>query len=206
MKKTLLFASFIIAALVLPQQKSLATMFTIQVGTGNGFAFSPSSGIIAHVGDTINFVWVAGDHTTTSTTKPTGATPWDSPINSTQTSFMYIPTVVGTYAYQCNFHVSMGMIGSFSVVGGTGVNNVAGNEPISVSPNPASSSIKVHIADEKATFSLYDLAGKLVTTLQPTNRTATDAFFNVGNIAAGMYMLKIQSDDNATMQKIEISR
>jgi plastocyanin len=206
MKKTLLLSSLIALACTLPQQRSLATIQVIQVGTGSGVSFSPASGVTVHVGDTVNFVWAAGTHTTTSTTIPTGAASWNSNINSSVTSFMYVPTVVGTYNYQCNFHVSMGMVGSFSVIAPSGINNVAGNEPITVSPNPASSSVKVHISDMNATFSLYDVAGKLISTLQPANRTNTDAYLNVGNIAAGMYMLKIQSGDNATMTKLEITR
>jgi plastocyanin len=77
--------------------------------------FSPKN-FTATVGDTIHFVWVAGFHTTTSTSVPAGALTWDEDINSTATSFLYVLKVSGNYAYQCSFHVAMGMIGSFTVV------------------------------------------------------------------------------------------
>src|SRR5947199_317323 len=80
----------------------------------SGLTFSPSS-FTASVGDTVNFVWGSGTHTTTSTSVPTGAATWNAPISSSHTSFDYIIKIGGTYKYQCNFHVSMGMVGSFTV-------------------------------------------------------------------------------------------
>ncbi len=82
--------------------------------TASGITFSPKT-FTAVVGDTVNFVWGSGTHTTTSTSVPTGAVTWNAPISSSHTSFQYVITKSGTYNYQCNFHVSMGMVGSFTV-------------------------------------------------------------------------------------------
>ncbi len=84
---------------------------TINAG---GTSFSPNLDS-ARVGDTIKFVWTSGTHTTTSTSVPAGAATWNAPLTSTNTSFNYIVTVVGTYNYQCNFHYTMGMTGSIIV-------------------------------------------------------------------------------------------
>src|SRR5436305_617334 len=84
----------------------------------SGLTFSPSS-FTASVGDTVNFVWGSGSHTTTSTSVPSGAATWNASLKSSSTSFNYVIRLAGTYKYQCNFHVSMGMIGSFTVPANT---------------------------------------------------------------------------------------
>lgn len=81
--------------------------------SAGGTSFSPNS-VSASVGDTITFVWTNGTHTTTSTSVPTGANSWNAPLTSSSTSFVYIITKAGTYNFQCNFHVSMGMTGTFT--------------------------------------------------------------------------------------------
>ena len=78
------------------------------------FDFSPKT-FTANVGDTIHFVWVAGNHTTTSTSVPSGALAWDKPMDNTHTSFLYPIKAAGNYSYQCSFHFFMGMVGSFTV-------------------------------------------------------------------------------------------
>jgi plastocyanin len=77
------------------------------------FSFTPSS-FNAVVGDTVEWDWSNGSHTTTSTTIPGGAASWDNPINSSSTSFQYVITVAGTYSYQCTPHQPMGMVASFT--------------------------------------------------------------------------------------------
>lgn len=80
------------------------------------FAFTPSSFTI-NLGDTVKWVWVSGSHTTKSTNIPNGASSWDHAINSSSgnTSFIYVPSVTGTYNYKCNIHPTT-MLGSFTVV------------------------------------------------------------------------------------------
>ena len=77
-------------------------------------SFSPSS-FTAAIGDTIRFVWVSGVHTTTSTSVPAGAASWNAPLDNTHTVFRYVVKIGGRYAFQCNFHALMGMVGSFTV-------------------------------------------------------------------------------------------
>ena len=78
----------------------------------SNIVFNPNS-VNAKVGDTIKFVWSSGTHTTTSTSVPSGAATWDSPMTSTNTTFLYIISKAGTYNYQCSIHASMGMTGTF---------------------------------------------------------------------------------------------
>jgi len=89
-------------------------------------AFSPKN-FTAIIGDTIHFVWISGFHTTTSTSVPAGAASWDQPSDNTHTSFLYPVTTAGTYTFQCNFHVAMGMVGSFTVAASAQSWNITGN-------------------------------------------------------------------------------
>lgn len=82
------------------------------VNVGN-FYFTPSS-LNVSVGDTIRWVLVGGSHTTTSSTIPAGATPWDSPITSAVTFYEYKVTVAGLYNYVCTPHATMGQVATFT--------------------------------------------------------------------------------------------
>jgi plastocyanin len=77
------------------------------------FQFVPAS-VDCEVGDTIRWVWVSGFHTTTSTSVPAGAATWDSPIDNANTTFTYVMTKAGNYAYWCTPH-SPGMSGTINV-------------------------------------------------------------------------------------------
>lgn len=81
------------------------------IQTGNYF-FNPAT-LNINVGDTIKWIWVAGNHTTTSSSVPSGAASWDALINLTHTSYSYQVTVAGTYNYVCTPHIGMGMVASF---------------------------------------------------------------------------------------------
>ena len=85
-------------------------LYIIHVGN---YYFNPNSASVA-VGDTIRWVWDAGNHTTTSTTIPAGAPTWDSPISSGNSVYEYKVTVSGLYNYVCTPHAGMGMVGNFT--------------------------------------------------------------------------------------------
>src|SRR6476646_5223820 len=108
MKKHALLVSLLLCSLVFN-----AAAKQIRV-TASGFSFSPSS-FTASIGDTIRFAWGDGMHTTTSTSVPPDAVTWNAPLDITHTSFLYIIKVGGSYAFQCNFHAALGMVGSFKV-------------------------------------------------------------------------------------------
>ena len=80
-----------------------------QVVTVKNHVFTPASFTI-NLGDTIRWTWVDGSHTTTSTTIPVNAISWSKSINSSSTTFTYVPAVSGTYNYKCIPHASMGMV------------------------------------------------------------------------------------------------
>ncbi|MFZ1799422.1 MAG: T9SS type A sorting domain-containing protein [Chitinophagaceae bacterium] len=91
---------FLMLVMVTLSVVAKANTWVIQVAN---FQFSPAN-VNVIVGDTVKWVWVDGTHTTTSTSLPGGAAAWDSPINTTTTSFSYKVTIAGTYNYWCTIH------------------------------------------------------------------------------------------------------
>ncbi len=112
MKKYIYFLTIftVLAGSLLPTPAT-AVKHVVMVGN---FFFNPMS-LNVNVGDTVRWVWSAGNHTTTSTPGaiPAGAASWDALINSTNTSFEYKVTVAGSYAYVCTPHAPS-MAGSFT--------------------------------------------------------------------------------------------
>src|SRR2546430_5809863 len=99
MKRMLLVAAFLICSM----SGTFAATHRVLV---SDFQFTPSA-INAVVGDVIVWRWQNGMHTTTSTSVPTGARPWDAPMNSTSPRFRYRLRVAGTYQYHCSIHPIM---------------------------------------------------------------------------------------------------
>jgi len=87
---------------------------TKHVVTVQNFSFTPSS-LTINLGDTMEWTFVNGTHTTSSTTIPAGATIWSNSIDAAHLKFDYVPAVTGTYNYHCNIHPTT-MIASFTVV------------------------------------------------------------------------------------------
>lgn len=94
---------------------SLATTWTVQVAN---YQFTPST-VNAVVGDVIHFQWVSGDHTTTSTAVPQGASTWNAPMSNSYATYDYTVSVIGTYSYYCVYHPDM-----------TGTINVSSSLPV----------------------------------------------------------------------------
>jgi plastocyanin len=77
----------------------------------NGFfdSVSGTSTSTIHVGQTIQWNWLSGFHSTTSGTCPLGCVPnglWDSGIVQ-NTSFQHTFPTAGTYTYFCSVHGTM---------------------------------------------------------------------------------------------------
>lgn len=83
--------------------------------TQSGNSFNPQT-LTVNVGDIVRWVWTGGSHTTTSTSVPGGAAPWNSVLNNGTQQFEYTVTVAGDYNYECTPHAAMGMNGSFNAV------------------------------------------------------------------------------------------
>lgn len=164
-----------------------AAIRTIMVGNG-GSQFSPAS-TNAQCGDTIVWSWSAGSHTTTSTTIPNCATPWDMPITSSSTSYSITVPCAGTYSYQCTPHASMGMVGNIIVTCSAGITSFNRNNFFEVYPNPFTSRLTIETTDADM-LCLYNALGEMIKNipLQPgQNKTEV----NAGDLPAGIYFYGI---------------
>ncbi len=88
---------------------TFGTTHTIAFG---GASFTPNT-LNVSTGDTVVWTGAWAFHAIQSTTIPNGANAF-GPTNANTTSLTYIVSIAGTYNYQCNIHVGMGMTGSFT--------------------------------------------------------------------------------------------
>lgn len=103
--------TFIATLIMCSFSAAFATIIKVNV---SDFQFQPKT-VNAKVGDTVQFVWKMGNHTTTSVTIPAGAVAWDRIMDSAHKSFRYVLRVAGTYKYKCTPHGVIGMNGTLRV-------------------------------------------------------------------------------------------
>lgn len=167
--------------------------------TQQSFTFSPSSLTGVLTGDTIKWVWTSGTHTTTSGTIPTGASSWDAPLTSGNTSFKYKALVTGTYNYVCTYHATMGMVGSFMVGQAAGIDNISNNElsSLTITPNPLQQQTQLTFTssgDRQGNIRIYNVLGGL---LYNENLSLTAGIntkeLDLSNLARGIYILQLST-------------
>jgi plastocyanin len=170
MKTKIFYISLLVALLVLTGSTKLAA--TTWVVSVQDFSFSPSSLPNVKLGDTIRWNWVNGSHTTTSTTIPSAAAAWDSPLNIEFPTFKYVPAVTGVFNYKCTPHASMGMTGSFTVSPNLGVAVPSDVPEISITPNPFTSRILVSYRAQGSVLAglkVFDVTGRTVKVINTEN-------------------------------------
>jgi plastocyanin len=109
MKKSLLYILPLLALMLVFSGRAYSVKHIVNV---QNYVFVPAN-LNVMVGDTIRWVWINGEHTTTSTTIPTGAQAWDAPITSSNPVYEYRVNVAGAYTYLCTPHSSV-QIGHFT--------------------------------------------------------------------------------------------
>lgn len=109
---------------------------TVHIVTANNFFYAPAS-ITIDDGDTVRFIRNAGSHPTSSTTGD-WVTPVSFPLNSGNPMFDLVLPGPGTYSYQCDFHVSLGMVGTI-VVNAVGGDCDASTAPTGLTAVPGAS-------------------------------------------------------------------
>ncbi len=183
-------------------KKSYSTI--INVGVAN-FQFSPAN-INATVGDTIKWNWMNGSHTTTcdgtnGTSRPSGASQWNSGMNSGTPVFTYVLTAAGSYHYVCLPH-SPDMAGNINatISSITQVTELALSYGLSQNyPNPfnPSTSIKFSVPNSSSvTLKIFNTNGQEVQTLVNENLNAGSykVDWNAVNFPSGVYYYKLQSE------------
>jgi plastocyanin len=197
MKRKVFTGILILAALIGLHQKATATIHTVTVGD---FFFNPTT-VTMQLGDTIQWVWQAGSHTTTSAAIPPGAAAWDSPISSSNQTFMYKPTVAGNYGYVCTPHATMGQVASFTVNTVTAVKNIEGVS-FSISPNPARATVTIRTDAKNVAVDLIDATGRLVRRLEQTASSSSARTFSLAGVSAGLYLVQVKLDGMVATEKL----
>jgi plastocyanin len=100
-----------LAALLLFPGAAASATKTVQVGPGGSLTFSPAS-VTVTVGDTVEWQWMSGAHTTT---RAQGPETWDSGIASAPFTFSHTFMQAGTFPYVCSIHEALGMTGTVRV-------------------------------------------------------------------------------------------
>ena len=91
-----------------------AATYTVTVAPSGTFTFSPSSQTI-NVGDTVEWVWGLGVHSSTSGAICVADGKWDSTLIANPSTFSVTFTQAGTYPYYCMLHCFFGMTGEIIV-------------------------------------------------------------------------------------------
>lgn len=135
------------------------------VVTVQNYSFTPYNLTHVKAGDTIQWQWVEGVHTTTSTSIPQDALDWDYPITQQDPSAIVIPMVNGTYQYICTPH-SPGMNGTFTVSGALGISSPSDAPDVRLFPNPAADQINIMTNSESIiSLRIFDMKGTEVSDL-----------------------------------------
>jgi plastocyanin len=199
MKKLLPKTAFIFTGLLFV---SLANA-TTHVVTVQNFSFNPSS-FTAVVGDTVEWEWVGGGHTTTSTTIPGGASAWSNPMNNSNTTFKYKITAAGTYNYWCAIHTTS-MEASFTVTAAAGVSSISGSsqEIAKFYPNPVSSMLNIHlnVAPNNNILIIMDVSGREI--VRKTLYSA-DYIIDVSAWKRGIYLYEMKNETETIEGKFEV--
>ena len=203
----LIIICFVFASVLINAQ----TKHIVQA-TSNGFQFIPMN-VNAVVGDTIEWQWLDGAHTTTSDDQ-NGADHWDSPLSSSHPVFQYVITTAGVHGYHCIPHQSFGMVGTITVTEPTGVNDKKLN-PVNFKlfqnyPNPFNPSTIISYSipnSSKVSLIVYNSIGAKVAELVNEVQSAGyhSAEFNSADfrgISSGVYYYRITAGSLTKTQKM----
>ena len=114
MKLHIKFAFVVCCAALIPLLSSRAATIQVQVGAG-GLKFTPQN-VTIQAGDTVQWVWAANGHSSTSGTPGNPDGLWDSGVHNSGFIFNHTFTNAGTFNYFCSPHgLCCGMIGSVTV-------------------------------------------------------------------------------------------
>jgi len=177
MKKIVLLSFFISSFTA-----AFANVITVTV---TDFQFKPST-VNAKVGDVIKWVWRKGTHTTTSTTIPAGTLAWNKPIDVNHQVFKYKLTKAGTYKYRCNFHFSIGMVGTIKVT---------------TALTAGLNSFSIDDADAKALLNWNTVSSKDLAYFSVQRSTDGDNFTEIARVSPGMLNQYKFTDNNNGPEK-----
>ena len=186
---------------------------TVHVVEVRNFEFVPINVDIA-VGDTVEWQWVEGTHTTTSDST-TGKNVWDEPIDIGHQVFRFVITAPGVHHYHCTPHQSI-MVGTITATSVNSVDdetNLVENFQLSQNyPNPfnPTTNLEYTIGSRQfVTLKVYNLLGKEVATLVNEEKSAGtyEVIFNshsgnVRNLPSGIYFYELKAGNLTQTKKM----
>ncbi len=197
MKRILPF--LLTAGLLLFTYITNATIFTV---TQQENTFTPRN-IEVKVGDTVRWVWTSGLHTTTSTSIPSGASPWDSQLTIGSQQFQYKVTVEGTYNYVCTPHADLGMGGTITATPLLGIEETSMAKSMKIYPNPVKETAILTLSAEKpgnGVIALYDLLGNKVNSTEVAIRQGSNNIdLTLDALLPGIYFLELKYNNEGTI-------
>ena len=201
MKNYLPFILAFAALISLANQEAYSQKHIVNVGD---FYFEPSN-LTVEVGDTIRWVWIEGQHTTTSTTIPSGAQSWGSPITSAVTSFEYRVEMAGVYNYHCVLHSSI-QTAQFTAVSTLSVNNKELSN-FNVYPNPSTGVFNIttysnKLQTGKTTIRVFDTKGNLVYDEVKTNFLSGKV--DLSKMTRGTYLIQLENKDQIYTNRVAL--
>jgi plastocyanin len=193
----------IVCTIVFLAAASNAATHVINFGGSLGNTYSPSS-LNVQVGDTIQWKGSFSFHPLSSKAIPAGAASFH---NATGSVFSYPVTVVGTYNYQCDDHVGLGMIGSFTAGALSGVSSEPSLQPHAFGlgqnyPNPFNPatviSFELPVASN-VTLKIYNLIGQEVSEIVNENLAAGSysKTWNAASMPSGVYFYRMSAVPSA---------
>jgi plastocyanin len=200
----ILFTMFVVAVTT-----AHATTHLVQFGGSFGFTYSLNS-MNVFVGDTIKWQGDFSMHPLSSTNVPAGAMVFHQASGST---FSYIVTTAGMYNYQCDFHFSVGMTGSFNASSVTSVKHKGtSSEPVTFLlkqnfPNPFNPETIISFDIPVQAFvsiKVYNLIGQKVATLVNGNMAAGgySKSWNAASLPSGVYIYRLQAGTLTAARKL----
>jgi plastocyanin len=192
--------------------KMFATDHIVHFGD---YFFSPDS-FSAHVGDTVTWQGNFSMHNTVSESIPAGAAAWNHGLTSgtTDTAFSYVIKVAGTYHYECTVHVSLGMVGVFTVAATSGTRS-------SSLPPDGVNSIAVHALSlpgggatllfnlpraEVVSYKIVNVAGRQLLAGDNRQFEAGVTAIHLATIPNGAYLVRVIANGAAVTNTFSILR
>ena len=205
--KLLIYFSFF---LLLPLLSFAQTLHIVEV---TDFEFIPENVNIS-VGDTVEWQWIEGFHTTTSDST-SGQNVWDAPIDPANPTYRFVITAPGIHNYVCTPHLSLGMVGTITAAPVSSVNE-QGNLPEKYTlsqnyPNPFNPNTTISYSiptSEFVVMKVFNAKGQEVKTLvneqQPSGQYEVQ--FNESNLASGIYFYRIKAGSFIDTKKMILLR
>jgi len=148
--------------------------------------------VYAQVGDTILWIWIAGNHNVgpiSASDIPAGASMWSAPIDAGNHSYEYILTVAGNYYYVCHPSTPHGEDAYIEVSSSVGVQQYKTHTNISfIYPNPVEDILHINSnTQSEYLINFFDASGKLIETQWISG---DEHSMDVSHFKAGIYFLQ----------------